>query len=469
MASGAENPLERVPSHDEAAEVGVLGAMLCDERAASLAVELLVKEDFYLPRHQILFDLFSDLHEAQPDLDILYVQSELERRGLVERVGGKDIIGRLVEDVPTAANIERYCRIVRDRAVERELVNCAGRIVQMCQNPDTSAMADGETPLVGQVEQMVFEIADRRAGNEPTSIQSVLDGVINEAERALEARREGRELECPAIATGFQDLDNKFAGGMWPGEVIIVAARPSVGKTTLSINIARKVACRPAEKNPIGVGVFSLEMPKEQVSKNILCGEARVSSKKMRTYSFDEEDYEVVQAAVRNLQNAPIFIDDTPGLTPAELRARARRLYHRDNVRLLVVDYLQLMQTNRRHDSREQAVAELSRQVKHLARELNIPIILLSQLRRPVQGSENKKPNLTDLRESGSIEQDADVVIMLHREIDENGVMTFDTTAIVQKNRNGETGDIKLSFFPDQFRFENYVPEMAGASDMVGV
>ncbi|MCZ7643677.1 MAG: DnaB-like helicase C-terminal domain-containing protein [Planctomycetota bacterium] len=250
---------------------------------------------------------------------------------------------------------------------------------------------------------------------------------------------------------------------------MIVAARPSVGKTTLSINIARKVACKPVERQPPGVGIFSLEMPKEQVSKNLLCAEAKIASEMMRTYSFEDQDYEVVKEAARQLSQAPIFIDDTPGISPGQLRSRARRLVHRENVKLLVIDYLQLMQTDRRSEHREQAVAELSRQVKQVARELNVPIILLSQLRRPPAEERNPKPRLTDLRESGSIEQDADVVIMLHRELDENNVMTRDVTAIVQKNRNGATGDVRLSFFPEQFRFETYVPEYEEARSVMGV
>jgi replicative DNA helicase len=289
-------------------------------------------------------------------------------------------------------------------------------------------------------------------------MQAILSGVLLDAERHFHARREGREIPCPALSTGFHDLDKRFAGGLWPGEVVVVAARPSVGKTTLVLNIARKIACQPPEKQPVPVALFSLEMPREQVSKNILCAEGHILSQRMRNYAFDEEEFESVQLAAGNLKKAPLFIDDTPGLSPAELRARARRLRHREKVGLIAIDYLQLMQPAKKADSREQAVSDMSRQVKHLARELNIPILLISQLRRPIQGQENHKPHLSDLRESGAIEQDADVVIMLHRDMDELGVMGKDVTAIVQKNRNGETGEVRLSFFPEQFRFESYSP-----------
>lgn len=466
MAQAAQHPLEQIPPHDEPAEAGVLGSMLAAEEAATVAVEMLVAEDFYVPRYQLLFKLFRELYEQQPDLDLLYVQSELRRRGWVERVGGEGVIGALTERTPSPGNIERYCRLVRERAVERELLQSAGQILQMVQQPGSGQDVAG---LVSKAEEIIYKISDRRSSQEPVSIHAVLEKVLEQAELHVAAHREGRKIDTGAIPTGFHDLDRMFAGGLWPGEVIIVAARPSVGKTTLSINIARKVACRPTERNPVGVGIFSLEMPKEQVSKNLLCAEARINSEKMRTYQFDDGDFEVVKDAAKQLGQAPIFIDDQPGITTTELRARARRLVHRENVKLLLIDYLQLMQTSRSMDSREQAVAELSRQVKHIARELKIPIILLSQLRRPPQGQEHKKPALTDLRESGSIEQDADVVLMLHRELDENNVMTRDVTAIVQKNRNGACGDVKLSFFPEQFRFETYMPELADAPSTVGV
>jgi replicative DNA helicase len=463
-APASENPLERIPPHDETAEMGVLGSMLSDAHAAGVGVELLVAEDFYLPRHQVLFALLAELHQQQPDLDPVFVRSELERRGLVERVGGRETLGRLIEGTPTPANIERYCRIVRDRALERSLLQAAGQIIQITQRPEP-----GETSqdLVQRAEELIFKIADTRSGNEPVSIQSVLNQVLDEAERHVQARREGRELPSPALPTGFADLDRKYlAGGMWPGEVVIVAARPGGGKTTLGINVALNVACRPPEKAK-AVGLFSMEMPKEQISKNMLCREARISSTKMRTYAFDEDDYATVKQAAVALKAAPIFIDDTPGLRPNELRERARRLRHRENISLVVIDYLQLMQPGGRHDNREQAVADLSRQVKQLARELKIPVVLLSQLRRAPPEREGQPPTISDLRESGAIEQDADVIIMLHQSLDrETGTRNQrDIKAIIQKNRNGPIGPVDLSYFPDHFRFADYAPETtAGAT-----
>ena len=459
--------LESIPRHDEAAEQGVLGCMLSDERAASVAVELLVEQDFYLPRHQLLFTLFKELHQQQPDLDLLYVGSELDRRGLTERVGGKDVPGRLLEATPNPGNVERYCRIVRERATERKLIEAAVRIIEGCKSPTPDEDAQA---LLNRAEALIYNIADERGGQDVSSMHDLLEHVLSEAQKHVDARARNEEIPLPCIATGFGEIDNLLAGGLWPGEVIIVAARPSVGKTTFAINVARKMAVKPPERNPVPVAIFSLEMPAEQISKNILCAEARISSAKMRRYQFDEQEFENVRFVAGNLQRAPIYVDDAKGLTPSELRARARRLCHRQGVRMFVVDYLQLMTSDRRSDSREQEVAELSRNVKALARELNVPIILLSQLKRPPAGSENKKPQLSDLRESGSIEQDADVVIMLHRELEaETGLRTTDTTAIVQKNRNGETGDVRLTFFPHELRFETFAPDAITAGMPAGV
>lgn len=459
---GSENPLERIPPNDEAAEMSVLGSMMIEERAATIAVEMLVTDDFYLPRHQVLFDLFHELHQQQPDLDPVFVRSELDRRGLYERIGGRETLGRIMENTPSPANIERYCSIVRDRALERSLLRAAAQIIESCHTPEPGV--ESQT-LVGRAEELIFEIGDKRSHGEPVAIVDVLSSVLSDAEKHMEARRKGEELPSPASATGYAKLDEMLSGGLWPGEVIILAARPGGGKTTLAINFALNAANRPREKNPIPTAFFSLEMPEKQITKNMLCREARVSSQKMRRYVFDENDYQEVLHASQQLKQAPIFIDDTPGLTPGEMRARARRLRHRENIGLIIIDYLQLMQPGRRYDSREQAVADMSRQTKSLARELSIPVILLSQLRRPPQGQENSAPTISDLRESGSIEQDADVVMMLHMQTDRTtGTRNQkDIRAHIQKNRNGPIGPVDLSYFPDQFRFENYAPELQGA------
>jgi replicative DNA helicase len=319
-------------------------------------------------------------------------------------------------------------------------------------------------------EALLFEIAKRRGEKQAVSIMSVLDQVLAEAERHIQARATGQQIPSAAIPTGFADMDDMFSGGLWPSEVAVVAARPGVGKTTLALNIARRAACRPREKGPIPVAVFNMEMPKEQLAKNILCAEAQINSRRLRNYALDDEEYQKVKLASHNLGNAPIFIDDSPGLTPFELRARGRRLYRAQGVRLIIVDYLQLMQPAGRHDNREQAVADLSRQVKHLARELGIPILLLSQLRRPPPGEEGQRPKLGDLRESGAIEQDADLVVMLHRPLDrETAVMKEEVFAIVQKNRNGPIGQFQLTFFPHQLRFEDFIKEPVDAHSAVGV
>jgi replicative DNA helicase len=460
---GSENPLERIPPNDESAEMSVLGSMMIEERAAGVAVEMLVTEDFYQPRHQILFRLFTELHQKQPDLDPVFVRSELTRRNLMERVGGQETLGRIMEHTPSPANIERYCSIVRDRALERSLLKAAAQIMESCHKPEPGVESH---VLVGRAEELIFEIGDKRSHGEPLAIVDVLSSVLSEAEKHMDARRKGEVLPSQALPTGYSELDDMLSGGMWPGEVIIVAARPGGGKTTLGLNLALNAANRPREKGQVPTAIFSLEMPEAQITKNMLCREARIPSLKMRRYAFDESDYKEVLHASEQLKQAPIFIDSSSELTPGEMRARARRLRHREGIGLLIIDYLQLMQPGRHYTSREQAVADMSRQVKGLARELEIPVVLLSQLRRPPQGQENSAPTISDLRESGSIEQDADVVIMLHMQTDrETGTRNQkDIKAHIQKNRNGPIGPVRLSYFPDQFRFENYAPEQGDAA-----
>jgi replicative DNA helicase len=468
LAQAVANPLEQIPPHDEAAEQSVLGAMLTDSRAAEVAAEMLVPDDFYLPRHQLLFKLFAKLGREEAGLDLVFVQSELERQGLTERVGGREVLGALIEATPTAANIERYCRIVRDRATERTLIQAAGQIMRMCQQPEPGANSKA---LLERAEKAVYDIADARATHDSVSLTLVLDAILSKAEQHVEARRRGEELPTPAVPTGFANLDEMFAGGMWPGEVVIIAARPGGGKTTLGLNIALNAALYPpSHKQPVPVALFSMEMPKEQIAKNMLCREAAIPSTVMRTFAFQDDQYAEVKAAAAALREAPVFIDDMPGLTPAELRARARRLRHRHGVGLIVIDYLQLMRQESRFDTREQEVASLSREVKQLARELEIPVVLMSQLRRPPQGQEAQRPTLSDLRESGAIEQDADVVVMLHQDLDRaTGLRKQqDIWVIVQKNRNGPIGDRRITYFPDHFRFETFHPEIDGARNAAG-
>jgi replicative DNA helicase len=458
--------LERVPPFDEAAEKSVLGSMLMQSAAADVAVEELTPDDFYLPRHRTLFKSLSELFEKHENLDEMFVGSELERQGLIESIGGKDYLGRLIMDTPSAANVENYCRLVRDRAIERELLAAAGSILKMVHEPTTGGGAE----VAEEAERLVYSIADKRTSNDAIPMTTLMDQALTEATKVIEAKREGREIESPALPTQYVDLDRLLAGGLWPGELIVIAGRPSMGKTTFAINIARQISVGN-EKVVKPTAVFSMEMPREQVAKNILCAQAGLSGVRMRRFDFSEEEFEQMQFWSNVLQKAPIYIDDTSSLSFQALRARCRRLRHRHDVRLIVIDYLQLMRGSaNRRDNREQEVAEISRGLKSIARDLRIPVIVLSQLNRSAEKRENddKRPQLSDLRESGAIEQDADVVIMLYRpeyyDLEKNALTVNTGEALILKNRNGPVGQVKLTFQKDILRFVSYIPEHDAAA-----
>jgi replicative DNA helicase len=434
--------------------------MLMDSSAIDLAVEALKAEDFYLPRHRVLFEFLCKLFQKHENIDELFVTSELTRQGLLESVGGKETIGRLIMATPSAANIESYCHVVRSRATQRELLESAGKILKMVNEPS----GDDSAALVEQAEKLVYDVADKRSTKDVIGMNELMHKTLTDAEAAMLARREGREIPSPALATHYKDLDELLSGGFWPGELIIIAGRPSMGKTTFAINIARQISVGNESKVK-ATAIFSLEMPSEQVAKNILCAEAGLDGRKMRRYDFNEDEFERLKWANKALEQAPIFIDDTSGLSISQLRARCRRLKHRHDIRMIVVDYLQLMKSGLKNAPREQEVAEISRSLKQIARDLRIPVIVLSQLNRSAEKRENddKRPQLSDLRESGSIEQDADVVIMLYRPeyyvLDQNAQSKNKGEALILKNRNGPVGQVVLTFRKDILRFDSYHPD----------
>jgi len=458
----SEKLLERVPPHDEMAEMSVVGAMLMDSRAADVAFEILKEDDFYHPRHRVIFTAFLALFNKHNNdqIDEVYLVSELTRQGKIDAAGGAEYIGRLILSTPSAAGIEGYCQVVRDRALERELVASAGEILQLVNQPSDLTSEQ----LVEQAEAMVYKIAERRTSQDATPMTDLMANVMEESEKVQAARKAGLEAECPAIATHYPDLDKLLAGGFWPGELIIIAGRPSMGKTTFALNIIRQISVgNEARVKP--TAIFSLEMPSSQVAKNILCAEAKLEGLKMRRYDFNEEEAERAHFYAKVLQHAPIKIDDTAGLSLSALRARCRRLRRRHGVKLVVIDYLQLMKGSQGKQNREQEVSEISRGLKAIAREMEMPVIVLSQLNRSAEKRENddKRPQLSDLRESGAIEQDADVVIMLYRpeywDIEQNKNNINVGEAMVMKNRNGPVGNVKLVFRKDILRFDSYAGE----------
>jgi replicative DNA helicase len=452
--------LDKIPPQNLEAEQSALGSMMIDRGALEKGVDVLKPEDFYRDAHQTIFDALTSLAERNEPVDIVTVQEELRARGRLESIGGTEYLEALIDSVPTAANIEYYARIVEEKSILRRLIDSCAQINSLCHGH-----VDGLDSLVDQAEQMIFNISQRRLGDS----FAPLSALVHAAFEKVEAQYRDKS-DVSGLRTGFRDLD-KITSGLQPSDLIIVAARPSMGKTAFCLDIAKHVAIH--EKQP--VAVFSLEMAKEQLTIRLMCSESRVDSHRVRTGYVLEKDWEHLAAGVGRLYSAPIFIDDTSGLSALQMRAKARRLQaEQGGLGLIVIDYLQLMQGHRRTDNRTQEIAEIARALKGLARELHVPVIALSQLSRAVEQRPNKRPMLSDLRESGSIEAEADLVMFLYRDAyykqkelitDEGGNM-IDSVAngdeddnvaevIVGKQRNGPTGTIKVMWQPQFASFGN--------------
>lgn len=431
---------DRLPPQNPEAEQSVLGAMLLDREAAYRAVDLLEAEDFYHPAHQLIFRAIAEVLEQGQAADAVTVAERLRARQELERAGGASYLASLSHAVPTAAHVEHYARIVAQLGLTRRLIAAATEIAREAYE----GREDVET-LLDRAEQRIFEIAQRhrQAGFLP------LRDVLLETFERLEhlAAHKGGVIGVP---TGFRKLDEMTAG-LHPSELIVLAARPSVGKTTLSLNIAAHAARRG-----YGVAFFSLEMSRDQVAMRLLAAESGVHAHRLRTGFIGEEDWTRLTRAASRLSEMRFFVDDTPNISIMELRSRARRLRAEHQIGLVVVDYLQLMHTRGRAENRQQEIAEISRSLKALARELEIPVLALSQLSRAVEQREKQRPQLADLRESGAIEQDADVVVFLWKNPDDAHEAVLE--AIVAKQRNGPTGSVKLVFLREFSRFAD--PEL---------
>ncbi len=420
-----------------------MGGILVDNNAIDRATEIIIPDDFYREAHRKLMNAYIELNGRGEAIDLITVGDYLKGRNELEEVGGAAYLAELSERVPTAANVAQYARIVKDKAVLRALITTMNDIsVRSFQAPgDVEAFLD-------EAEQSVYEIAERKTR---PSFFKVRDIVI-ESMKAVEQLYDKREL-VTGVPSGFLDLDKKTAG-LQPGDLVIVAGRPSMGKTALALNIAQYAAQEAGH----GVAIFSLEMGKEQLVFRMLCSEAHVDQSKVRAGFAAERDYPKLAIAADRLSEAPIFIDDTPGLGILELRAKARRLSRERDVNLgmVIVDYLQLMK-GPPTDSREQEISAISRSLKALAKELGVPVIALSQLNRQVEQRADKRPVMADLRESGAIEQDADVIMFLYRDwvYNPKNADERDAELIIGKQRNGPTGTVPLAFFAEYTRFEN--------------
>jgi replicative DNA helicase len=437
----------KVPPHSIEAEEAVIGGILVDNTAVDRVLELVTPEDFYRDAHRKIMGAMVDLSARMEPIDLVTLADALKGRNELQDVGGATYLAELVERVPTAANVGYYARIVKDKAILRQLIRTTNEIAMRCYE----APAEVEN-FVDEAEHSVYQIAERKTR---PSFFRVRDIVV-ESMKAVEQLYERREL-VTGVPSGFTDLDRKTAG-LQSGDLIIVAGRPSMGKTALALNVAQHAALDART----GVAVFSLEMSKEQLVFRLLCSEARVDQSKVRAGFAAERDYPKLAIAAERLAEAPIYIDDTPALGVMELRAKARRLKREReaNLGVIVVDYLQLMRGTT-SDSREQEISSISRSLKALAKELSVPVIALSQLNRQVESRADKRPVMADLRESGAIEQDADVILFLYRPwvYDPKNADEREAEIIIGKQRNGPIGTVPLTFFAEYTRFENRAEE----------
>lgn len=439
--------IDRLPPQSIEAEQSVLGALLIDRDAVIEVAEFLRAEDFYRAAHGAIYSAVIDLYERREPVDVVTVSEVLERNGLLEQAGGSAYLASLMNLTPTAVNAVHYGRIVERKAVLRNLIGAAGRIAGIGyeESPDISEAID-------RAEQELFAVSQKRVGAGFSPLRQLLYAAYDRLDY-LHAHKG----EVSGVRTGFPDLDT-LTTGLQRSDLVILAARPSIGKTSLALNIAEHAAVTEGKT----VGLFSLEMSKDQLVLRLLSSVSRIDSQRLRTGFLEEMDFTRLAPAMNSLAEAPVFIDDTPNISTMELRTKARRLQAESGLDLVIVDYLQLMQATvvSRDANRVQEVSEISRGLKALARELEVPVLALSQLSRQAEMRESKEPRLSDLRESGSIEQDADLVLFLWRER-ERGTEESDGDGEVvnlklAKHRNGPTGEIKLWFQKSQTRFTSY-------------
>ena len=423
------------PPHSAEAEESVLGAVLLSADAANIALEKLHPEDFYIPAHQSIFEAITSLFDGNQPIDAVTVSEALRRIDALDRSGGPAYLAQLLDTVPTASNIEHYASIVEEHALRRRLQRVGGDVTQLATRMD-----DDIASVLDRAEQSVFAVSERRVGDGLAPIDPLLGPAI---ERAEELNRRGSEVT--GLPTGFRDLDRKLAG-LHPSNLLIVAARPGMGKSTLALNIAQNAAV-----NDMPVAIFTLEMSREEVVSRMLCASGRIDSQRLRSGQLGEADFTKLSNAASILYKKPIYVDDSPGLTVTEIRAKCRRMKRRPGLSLVVVDYLQLMQGSGQ-ENRQQEIAAISRSLKNLARELDVPIMALSQLNRSMEQREDKRPRLSDLRESGSLEQDADVVMFIYRH-EYYHPEAQETRGIAEiaiaKHRQGATGRIDMTFLPE--------------------
>ncbi|MFZ2937943.1 MAG: replicative DNA helicase [Candidatus Omnitrophota bacterium] len=434
--------LEKVPPQNLEAEMAVLGSMLIDDDAISVAAERLDKDAFYKDTHQRIFEAILELYNANKAVDLITLTDELKRKMLLEEIGGVSFLSALANSVPTAANIAHYVKIVKEKGILRTLISNSTKIVSLCYESDGNV-----DEVVDHAERLVFEVSDRKHHGSYIHLKEIIKDTIETIDRLYQNKE-----HVTGVPTGYIDFDLKTAG-LQSSDLIVIAGRPSMGKSAFALGVAEYAGV--VEKVP--VAIFSLEMSKEQLVQRMLCAHAKVDAHKVRTGYLATSDWPRLTAAAGKLSEAPIFIDDTPAISVMELRAKARRLKAHHDIKLIILDYMQLMRGSGDIESRQQEISEISRSLKALARELSVPVIAISQLSRAVESRTDHRPQLSDLRESGAIEQDADVVVLILREEyynptpDNQGIAEI----IIAKQRNGPVGSLKLAFIKEYTRFEN--------------
>ena len=440
-----------VPPHSVEAEQAVLGGLLIDPGAYDNVADQLIAQDFYRHDHELIYTAIAVLAGDAKPCDVVTVSQHLERIGKLEAAGGLAYLSSIARDTPTAANVRSYADIVRERSLLRQLIRAGTDIASAVY------VNDGQTAreLVDQAEQKVFEIAEGsfRKRDGAVAVRTLLPAVIDQID---EWHNNPDKLR--GLPTGFTDFD-KLTGGLRAGDLVIIAGRPSMGKTTLAVNMAEYAAVNPGSK--ASVAIFSMEMPSEQVITRMLASIGGVPLNSLRTGKITDDDWVRITGATSQLSEAKIYVDETPALNPTEIRARARRVKREHGLDLVVVDYLQLMQVPGTNENRATEIAEISRGLKALAKELQVPVIALSQLNRGVEQREHKRPVMSDLRESGALEQDADMILLIYREevYDKNTTKKGIAEIDLVKHRNGETGMFYLTFQGQYTRFANYAPD----------
>ncbi|MDR2252950.1 MAG: replicative DNA helicase [Bifidobacteriaceae bacterium] len=433
---------DRLPPQDIAAEQSALGAMLLSKDAIADVVSVLHADDFYRPQHEMIFSAITDIYSRGEPVDGVTVAAELTRRGEMGRIGGAQYLATLMAVVPTAANAGYYGQIVRDRAVLRRLVEAGTRITQLGYTADGQAVDE----LVNSAQAEVYAVTERGAAEDYHHIADVLPPVVDELNELSAANR-----HVTGIPTGLNGLDN-LLGGLHKGQMVIIAARPGKGKSTLGLDFARSAALR----HKLATVVFSLEMSREEITHRLLSAESGVFLTNIRSGRMRQPDWPRIAERIGPIKESPLFIDDSPNMALMEIRAKCRRLKQRHGLKLVVLDYLQLMSSGKRVESRQQEVSEFSRALKLLAKELDLPVVAISQLNRSAEQRADKRPEISDLRESGSLEQDADVVILINQAPDtEDNPDRGTAELIVAKHRNGPTGSVRVAFQGHLSQFSN--------------